>query len=248
MDDIDSKQDTINKPERIKIPKVQLALLGIILIGYPVMATVMNYINPPNEVVIESRILQVYLPAVLFQALIFFSLLIAVIRVPLKQGDHYWSAVESLASIGIKRADFNWKNAALAVIFMFSAILILHVLSSIIGYYGFFQAEDISYLLPRTPFEKVIWIILSLSAGIAEELSFRGFVLTRMEILTGSIWPGIILGAFSFGIGHLYQGWAGVVLIGTYGMMFSLLFYARGSLIPCIIAHALQDVLAIFAM
>ena len=233
---------------KIEIPKIQLIILAIILIGYPLLSTVMNYLSPPGEIDIDSRILQVYLPALLFQSIVFISLMTAILKAPLKQNGQVWTPRESLASIGIKSSDFNWRNLAIGIIFMFAAIIILNVLSNIIGYYGLFRADDITYLLPRTAFEKVIWIILSISAGIAEELSFRGFVLTRMELLAGSVWPGVILSAISFGLGHLYQGWAGVVIIGIYGLMFSLLFIARGSLLPCIVAHILQDILAAFAM
>jgi membrane protease YdiL (CAAX protease family) len=248
MNGFDINQDSSPRSERIEIPKVQVIILAIILAGYPLLSIIMNYVNPPDKVVIESRIIQVYLPALLFQAIIFSSLMIAVLKAPLRQDGALWTTKQNLASIGIRRDDLNWKNAAIAVVFLFAAILILNVLSTIIGYYGLFQAEDITYLLPRTSVEKSIWIVLSVSAGVTEELAFRGFVLTRMEILTGYVWPGVMLGAFSFGIGHLYQGWAGVVLIGIYGIMFSLLFIGRGSLIPCVIAHALQDILAAFAM
>jgi len=155
---------------------------------------------------------------------------------------------ESLSQLGIRRNDLTFANFAAGVIFLFLAIIILNVISNIIGYYGLFQAEDITYLLPRTPLEKGFWIVLSLSAGIAEEICFRGYVITRLAHLTGSVWPGVLLGAISFGIGHLYQGWGGAVMIMIYGLLFSLLFLARGSLVPCIIAHALQDMLAAFAM
>lgn len=248
MNKNNSADELTDQTAKIKIPKVQLTLLVVILIGYPLLSTVMNYFSPPDEVEIDSRILQVYLPALMFQAIVFFSLIIAILRAPLKQDGRHWTAGENLSSIGIKRADFNWRNLAIGIIFMFSAIIILNMLSNIIGYYGLFQSEDITYLLPQSGLERIFWIVLSISAGIAEELCFRGFVLTRMEILTGSVWPGVILGAFSFGIGHLYQGWAGVVIIGTYGIMFSLLFIARGSLVPCIVAHILQDILAAFAI
>jgi len=233
---------------KVIIPKIQLIILGVILIGYPLISTVMNYINPPGDVEIDSRIWQIYLPAILFQILVFSILIMSILMAPLRQGGGFWSLSENLSSIGVKRKDFSWLNLAIGVIFVFAAIIILNMLSNVIGYYGFFQAEDISYLLPHSPVEKTFWIALSISAGVTEELCFRGFVLTRMTVLTGSVWPGVILGSLSFGLGHLYQGWAGVVLIGVYGLMFSLLFIARGSLIPCIIAHALQDILAAFAV
>lgn len=236
------------KPDKIIVPKIQLVLLGIILLGYPTMSTIMNYLNPPAEIEIQSRIWQVYIPALVFQAFIFITVIMAILAAPLKQAGRFFSLRENMASVGLKRADFSWLNSAIGIIFLFSAVIFLNIISNIIGYYGIFQTEDITYLLPRTQVEKIFWIILSISAGIAEELCFRGFVITRITMLTGSIWPGVLLGSFSFGLGHLYQGWAGVVLIGIYGVMFSLLYVARGSLVPCIIAHMLQDILAAFAL
>jgi len=246
----ESSQNQIDNPApgKVTVPKTQLIVLGVILIGYPLISTVMNLINPSENVEIESRIIQLYLPSLMFQALVFLSLVLVILKNPLRQGGSYWNLSENIASIGVKRADFNFMNIAIGVIFVFAAILILNIISNIIGYYGFFQAEDITYLLPRTPLEKVFWIALSISAGVTEELCFRGFVITRLSILTGSVWPGVVIGALCFGIGHLYQGWAGAILIGIYGLMFGLLFIARGSLVPCIVAHVLQDILAAFVV
>ncbi|MCP4583216.1 MAG: CPBP family intramembrane metalloprotease [candidate division Zixibacteria bacterium] len=248
MIDLNDKQIDEPVSGKVTLPKIQLIVLIIILIGYPLFSTVMNLVNPSENVEIESRILQLYLPSLMFQALVFLSLILVILKDPLRQGDSYWSIAENIRSIGVRREDFSFTNLAIGVIFVFAAILILNMISNVIGYYGFFEAEDITYLLPRTPLEKVFWIALSISAGVTEELCFRGFIITRLSILTGSVWPGVIIGALSFGIGHLYQGWAGVVLIGIYGLMFGLLFIARGSLIPCIVAHVLQDILAAFAV
>ena len=230
------------------LPKPQKAMLALIMIGYPLLSFLLNYFNPPSEQAIISRIVQLYLPAIVFQFLIFMGI-IWTLLLGARQYEGFGNRFnESLAQIGIRRRDLSFANLALALIFLFAAIIVLNVISNISGYYGLFRAEDISYLLPRTPLEKGFWIMLSLSAGITEEICFRGYVITRMARLTGSVWPGAILGAISFGIGHLYQGWGGAVMIMIYGFMFSLLFLARGSLIPCIIAHALQDMLAAFAM
>lgn len=232
---------------KIMLPGLQIGLLLVILIGYPLLTLVMNYFNPPGETELNSRILELYLPGLIFQGIIFFSIIFVILHSPLRQVSYHWNLRENFASIGIKKADFHWKNFAIGIIFLFSAIMVMNLLANILGNYNIFNVEDITYLLPRTLSERIFWIILSISAGIAEELAFRGFVLTRMEILTGSIWPGVIIGSACFGIGHLYQGWSGVILIAIYGAMFSLLFYARGSLIPCIVAHILQDILSAFA-
>ena len=233
---------TISPNDR-KLPKAQQVILAVILFGYPLISWLLNYINPPSETVIQSRISQVYIPAILIQTLVF----LVIIWATTKTADGQIN-LSNIAGIGIKPKDFNLLNLAIGIMFLFTALIILNIISNIIDYYGIFRAEDITYLLPRSPEEKVFWIMLSLIAGVTEELCFRGFVITRLAILTGSVWPGAILGAVSFGLGHLYQGWAGVAIIGIYGLLFSLLFIARGSLVPCIIAHALQDILAAFVV
>ena len=231
-----------------ELPKAQQILLIFILFGYPLISIILNHINPPSENVIESRIVQIYLPALFLQLMILLGILWVILKTPVYQADDYWGFSRSMASLGLKRDDFSLANLAIGVIFLFAAIIILNIVSNIINYYGLFQTEDISYLLPRTPVEKIFWIILSITAGLAEEICFRGYVITRMAKLTGSVWPGVILGSISFSLGHLYQGAAGVAVIGIYGVMFALLFLARGSLMPCIVAHALQDILAVFAV
>lgn len=237
-----------NKIENQKLPLAQKIVLAIILLGYPLLSMVMYYLSPPSERLIESRILQVYLPGLLFQMMIIFSILFVILKTPVSLSEDRWGLSKSLASLGIKKSDFSITNLAAALIFLFAAVIVLNIISSIINYYGFFQAEDIAYLLPRTLSEKVFWIIISIAAGIAEEICFRGYVISRMVKLTGSIWPGVLLGSISFGMGHLYQGLEGVVLISIYGFMFCMLYLARGSLVPCIIAHTLQDILAAFAV
>ncbi len=229
-----------------KPPLIQTIVLSAILFGYPLISTALHYLNPPIERIIESRIIQIYMPALLIQSIIFFGILLVILKsTPITAGQ-CWGLSESFASIGIKRGDFTFINIVAGIIFLFAAIIVLNIISNIIDYYGIFQSEDITYLLPRTLFEKVFWVVLSIGAGITEEICFRGYVISRMTKLTGMIWPGVILGSISFGLGHLYQGFAGVTLITFYGVMFSLLFLARGSLVPCIVAHALQDIIAVF--
>jgi len=237
-----------NNLEENKLPLAQQIVLAAIIFGYPLISILLYYANPPSERIIESLILQVYIPAILVQMIILLGILFVILKTPLNQTNSCWSLSKSLASLGIKRDDFSLINIATGVIFLFVAIIILNLISNIINYYGLFQAEDISYLLPRSIVEKVFWIVLSVCAGITEEICFRGYVISRMSKLTGKLWPGVLLGSISFGLGHLYQGMAGVALISLYGIMFCLLFLARGSLVPCMIAHALQDIIAAFAL
>lgn len=220
----------------------------MILFGYPAITVTMNYLNPATERAIESRVGQVYLPALLMQSMVLLVIFWVILRWPINPVAGKPLTASAFTSLGLGRKDISWANLAVGVIFLLVAIIILNVVSNIINYYGVFETKDITYLLPRTTLEKMVWVILSISAGVTEEISFRGFVITRTTMLTGSVWPGMLLGSLSFGAGHLYQGVGGATVITIYGLLFALLFVARGSLMPCIIAHALQDILALLGV
>jgi len=214
---------------------MQKLLLAVFLVVYPAVHLVLNQISPPSPEAVDSRITDIYLPAFFLQLLVFASIYLA-----LKINS------ESLASIGLKKQDFTFANLAIGLLFLFGAVLILNVLAAVIAKYADYDPTAISYVLPQSPVERIAWVIIAVGAGISEEICFRGFVITRLNRITGSIWPGVFLGSLSFGISHGYQGGGGVAIISVYGLLFALLFVARGSLVPCIIAHTLQDIIAAF--
>jgi uncharacterized protein len=98
-------------------------------------------------------------------------------------------------------------------------------------------------LLPRTPKERGLWVLLSLTAGLCEELLYRGFMTAYLM----SIFPqvsfllAIIIAAVLFGIGHIYQKLVGVLGTGIVGLVLGLLYFFTGSLFPSMIVHALFD-------
>lgn len=105
-------------------------------------------------------------------------------------------------------------------------------------------AAAVQALLPRTPLEIILWIVLSLSAGFAEELTFRGYLQRQLHAFTGS-WPAAAIGqALLFGIAHGYQGAEACGRIAVYGLLFAGLAIWRRSLRPGMLAHAWTDVAA----
>jgi membrane protease YdiL (CAAX protease family) len=229
----DSEHTSVAKADRLS--RLQQILLIVFLFVYPSIQFILNYLNPPDLSQIQSRILELYLPSLLLQILVYAVIALALFR------DN-----EPLATLGLRRRDFSPTNIGIGVAFLIVAVIVLNILSRTMIYFGMTPQSDISYLMPKTTLERIFWIILAASAGISEEICFRGFVITRLGRLTGSVWPGAIIGAIAFGASHSYQGIGGIVLIGLYGFMFSLLFLARGTLVPCIVAHALQDMIALF--
>jgi len=94
-------------------------------------------------------------------------------------------------------------------------------------------------LRPRTTVEIGAWIVLSLIAGFAEELTFRGYLQRQLPF-------GVIMQAIVFGISHGYQGITSVINIAVIGLLFGIAVRLRKGLIAAMIAHAATDIIAAF--
>jgi len=90
--------------------------------------------------------------------------------------------------------------------------------------------------------------------GYVEEMIFRGFLFKAMLGERKAI-TAIVVSALTFGIGHIVNLFAGqasfetvmqMIFAVAWGFVFTLVFYKGGSLIPCIIAHAMIDVFSLY--
>lgn len=103
--------------------------------------------------------------------------------------------------------------------------------------------EPVGVMLPHTGTERWLFAALSVTAGICEEILFRGFLLFYLQ----EVFPGVgLVGAviFSsaiFGLAHLYQGIRGVLTTGLFGAGMAILYLYSGNLLLPIIVHALLD-------
>jgi uncharacterized protein len=99
-------------------------------------------------------------------------------------------------------------------------------------------------LAPVTGVEMLLFLIMSISAGICEELVFRGYLQQQFARMGHRVWAGIVLSALVFGGAHGYEGIAGILLIAAYGAMFGVLALRRRGLRTGMIAHAWHDSLS----
>jgi membrane protease YdiL (CAAX protease family) len=104
------------------------------------------------------------------------------------------------------------------------------------------QAKSISSLLPQSSIEVVLWIAVSISAGICEEIVFRGYFQKQFTAYTHSVVGGVLLQGIVFGLGHSYQGMKQVVIIAVLGMLYGWFAAWRGNLRSNMIAHAWTDI------
>ncbi len=89
-----------------------------------------------------------------------------------------------------------------------------------------------------------IWlqIFVAISAGVTEEILFRGYPIERITELTGNRWVGAIVPIIAFGAVHApFWGVAHAVVAGLQGMLLTIVYLWRRNLWTNITAHALLD-------
>ena len=103
-------------------------------------------------------------------------------------------------------------------------------------------AASLSFLTPSTPAELQRFSWLGVTAGIVEELIFRGYLVWYFASFA-PLWAAIAITAIAFGIGHLYQGLAGVLKTAVMGLFFGVFYWLSGSIWLPMFLHAAIDVL-----
>lgn len=157
-----------------------------------------------------------------------------------------WRENTLLAGIGVGRVrlvDFAWAGSFLLV-----SNLVLAGLAWALAQVGLPMPGEIEMLIPEDATGRIVWVVVSFTAGFCEETAFRGYLMTRLRLLfklDNWVIPTLV-SSVAFGVCHAYQGVPGIIVIGTYGFLFALLYIRTGTLWPCIIAHSLQDLGALF--
>jgi membrane protease YdiL (CAAX protease family) len=96
-------------------------------------------------------------------------------------------------------------------------------------------------IVPHTRAEAVLSMPLALTAGICEEVLFRGYLLWALAPLL-TAWGAAVVAVVVFGLLHSYQGRKGGVRTGLVGLVMTILVAVTRSLYPAMVVHALIDV------
>lgn len=100
---------------------------------------------------------------------------------------------------------------------------------------------DVGFVMPRNASELHRFYFVSLTAGVAEELVWRGFFIWYLSQFM-PVWAAAIVTTVGFALAHAYQGWANVPKILLIGAVFAVLFLMSGSLWLPMIFHAIVDI------
>ncbi|NJD09280.1 MAG: CPBP family intramembrane metalloprotease [Gemmatimonadetes bacterium] len=111
---------------------------------------------------------------------------------------------------------------------------------------GIRESALLFHLLPRTRTEKGAFVALSLTAGVCEEIVFRGFLITAVTAASGSLALALLISSLAFGVVHAYQEPSGVARATLLGLVLAAPFVLTGSLAASMLAHATIDLVGGF--
>ena len=102
------------------------------------------------------------------------------------------------------------------------------------------ELEPLRPLLPHSRDEARWFRAVSITAGICEELLYRGFLLAYLGA-TMPVGAAVALASLIFGFGHIYQGHVGMAKTGALGAVFCGLYLLTGSLFIPMMVHVAID-------
>ncbi len=103
--------------------------------------------------------------------------------------------------------------------------------------------RPVALLLPGTRRERWAYAGVALTAGVTEELLYRGWLVWFLALAApvGGYGGALLVSSVAFGLGHAWQGPVVVVLAGVAGLGLALLASSTGSLLLPVLLHVLVD-------
>ncbi len=100
---------------------------------------------------------------------------------------------------------------------------------------------EIAPFLPPVKNELPAYIFMCITAGVCEEIIFRGFLIPYTRTFFAADWPAVIIPAAVFAIAHFYQRTKAVIKIFILSLIFGFIFIESGSLWIVMFLHFAID-------
>jgi membrane protease YdiL (CAAX protease family) len=144
---------------------------------------------------------------------------------------------------------WKWSYLGYGVVAAISGLIVSVVLSNLIPIRQKQGAEDIGQQIRDSSAGTVglviFAIVVAIGAPIVEELFFRGLLQTAFTARYGP-WIGIASSSVIFGAIHFEP--LNVIVLSALGAVFGFVRYRTGSIWPSMIAHAINNTLAVIAI
>jgi membrane protease YdiL (CAAX protease family) len=109
------------------------------------------------------------------------------------------------------------------------------------------RARHIERMLPHDERELRWFSAVGVTAGICEELLYRGYLIWYLQHwlpLTFAVTVAVVI----FGFGHFYQGARGMLLTAIVGAFLAVVYLVTGTLFASMAIHALMDLYSGYAV
>jgi uncharacterized protein len=106
------------------------------------------------------------------------------------------------------------------------------------------QAPAVYWFMPINATERAWWIVVSVVAGISEEITWRCVQVALLTELTGSYGLAALASAVSFAAVHYIQGLRSVIIIVLFALGFQALVWVSESLYVAMAVHIAYDITA----
>lgn len=93
----------------------------------------------------------------------------------------------------------------------------------------------------RSASELPLALAMSLLAGYREEIFFRSYLITRMEQLGSPVVVSVAVTSVLFGLGHIYEGLAGLIVTTVLGAYLAIVYIKVRNLHVVALAHGLYN-------
>lgn len=102
------------------------------------------------------------------------------------------------------------------------------------------QIRNLERMMPRSD-EEMRWFgWLAVTAGVCEELLYRGYLIWYLGHWFALV-PAVALAGVVFGFDHAYQGPRGILVTSLVGLFIGAVYLVTGSLVAGMVIHALMD-------
>lgn len=109
---------------------------------------------------------------------------------------------------------------------------------------GMAKNSIMANFMPQTDGERRVFNLVGISAGIAEEIIFRGYLIWTFNLFM-PLWGAAVAALLVFTILHAYQGANQLPTIFVIGALVTLVFVLSGSIWPAIALHVFVDIINI---
>ena len=138
---------------------------------------------------------------------------------------------------------FYFKN----IILFFIILMIANILAGKTSLFFFFfhESEKLSILTTTFKTNKYLLLFTAITAGIVEEIIFRGYILIRLLVLTKSKFLSVFSSTFLFLLMHLsYGNFISVITSTIFGILSSIYYLKFSNIKLLIFAHIIWDMIA----